>query len=78
MTKKRWLITGISTGFGRVMAEQLLAKGDDVAGTVRDLAAVEGLKAQYGGRLWLAQLDLTTHGVDPRRGRSCVVRVWPH
>lgn len=56
---KRWMITGISTGFGRVMAEQLLAKGDMVAGTVRDRSTVDALKAQYGDRLWVAELDLT-------------------
>lgn len=72
MTKKRWLITGISTGFGRVMAEQLLARGDDVAGTVRDLAAVAGLKAQYGDRLWLVELDLTTTASI----RGVVDRAW--
>lgn len=72
MTKKRWLITGISTGFGLVMAEQLLAKGDDVAGTVRDLSAVAELKAQYGDRLWLAELDLT----NTASIRGVVDRAW--
>ncbi len=72
MTKKRWLITGISTGFGRVMAEKLLAQGDDVAGTVRDLSTVEPLKAQYGDRLWVAELDLT-HTMSIR---GVVDRAW--
>lgn len=56
---KTWFITGISSGFGRLMAEKLLAAGDRVAGTLRDLSAAEDLKAQYGDRLWLAALDLT-------------------
>src|ERR1700761_2619701 len=59
MTNRTWLITGISTGFGRGMAERLLARGDRVAGTVRDLAAVEDLRQRYGDRLWTARLDLT-------------------
>jgi NAD(P)-dependent dehydrogenase (short-subunit alcohol dehydrogenase family) len=37
MPQRNWLITGVSSGFGRIMTEQLLARGDRVAGTVRDL-----------------------------------------
>lgn len=59
MTQGIWLITGISSGFGRHMSEQLLARGERVAGTVRKLAAVDDLKARYGDQLWLAQLDVT-------------------
>jgi len=59
MTQHTWLITGISSGFGRHMSEQLLARGERVAGTVRKLAAVDDLKARYGDQLWLAQLDVT-------------------
>jgi NAD(P)-dependent dehydrogenase (short-subunit alcohol dehydrogenase family) len=59
MTNRTWLITGISSGFGRRMAERLLERGDQVAGTVRDLATVADLQQRYGGRLWAARLDLT-------------------
>ncbi|MFI4933738.1 MAG: oxidoreductase [Caulobacterales bacterium] len=41
-----WLITGVSGGLGRALAEGALARGDAVAGTVRkgaDLAAFEAL-----------------------------------
>ncbi len=38
-----WLITGVSSGFGRALAEAVLAKGGHVAGTVRNEAA----KAEY-------------------------------
>lgn len=31
-----WLITGISSGFGREMTQQLLAKGNTVIGTIRN------------------------------------------
>lgn len=54
-----WLITGISSGFGREMAEQLLARGDRVAGTVRKLDTVGDLREKYGDLLWTAQLDVT-------------------
>jgi NAD(P)-dependent dehydrogenase (short-subunit alcohol dehydrogenase family) len=59
MSHRDWLITGVSSGFGRIMTEQLLARGDRVAGTVRDLAAMNDLQARYGERLWLAELDLS-------------------
>lgn len=59
MTERTWMITGISSGFGRLMTERLLARGDRVAGTVRTLGAVDDLKARYGDRLWLTKLDMT-------------------
>jgi NAD(P)-dependent dehydrogenase (short-subunit alcohol dehydrogenase family) len=59
MTQRTWLITGINSGFGRHMAEQLLARGDRVAGTVRKLDSVNDLKEKYGDLLWLDQLDMT-------------------
>lgn len=56
--QRTWLITGISSGFGRIMAEQLLARGDRVAGTVRTLSSVADLQARYPEHLWLAELDV--------------------
>ena len=56
---KTWFITGISTGFGRHLSEQLLARGDRVAGTIRKSGAADDLKAEYGDRLWTAHLDVT-------------------
>lgn len=56
---RTWFITGISTGLGRVMAEKLLAAGERVAGTLRNLAVADDLKERYGDQLWLASLDLT-------------------
>ncbi|WP_372342332.1 SDR family NAD(P)-dependent oxidoreductase [Streptomyces sp. KL109B] len=40
----------------------MLATGDRVVGTLRDLSAADDLKAQDGDRLWLAALDLTHIG----------------
>jgi NAD(P)-dependent dehydrogenase (short-subunit alcohol dehydrogenase family) len=54
-----WLITGTSSGFGRILTERLLARGDKVAATLRRTASLDDLKAQYGDRLWIASLDLT-------------------
>jgi NAD(P)-dependent dehydrogenase (short-subunit alcohol dehydrogenase family) len=59
MTQKTWFITGINSGFGRHMSEQVLERGDTVAGTVRKLDAVADLEDAYPDRLWLAHLDVT-------------------
>jgi NAD(P)-dependent dehydrogenase (short-subunit alcohol dehydrogenase family) len=59
MATQTWLITGVSSGFGRHMTEQLLARGDRVVGTVRKMDALSDLKAKYEDRLWLANLDVT-------------------
>jgi NAD(P)-dependent dehydrogenase (short-subunit alcohol dehydrogenase family) len=59
MSQRTWFITGISSGFGRYLTEQLLERGDQVAGTARKLEAVNDLKTQYGDQLWLASLDVT-------------------
>lgn len=56
---QNWFITGITSGFGRIMAEKLLARGDRVAGTYRREGKLDELKAQYGDQLWLASLDIT-------------------
>ena len=59
MAHRTWFVTGVSSGFGRIMTEQLLAEGDRVAGTVRKMDAMSDLKARYNDRLWLAHLDMT-------------------
>jgi NAD(P)-dependent dehydrogenase (short-subunit alcohol dehydrogenase family) len=56
---RTWLITGVNSGFGRHMTEQLLARGDRVAGTVRKIDAMNDLKTKYRDLLWLAHLDVT-------------------
>ncbi|MGP4689294.1 SDR family oxidoreductase [Agrobacterium pusense] len=59
MIERTWLITGISSGLGRTMAEELLARGERVAGTYRKAGSLAELKARFGDRLWLAELDVT-------------------
>jgi hypothetical protein len=59
MTQRTWFVAGINTGFGRLMTEQLLSRGDRVAGTVRKATSVDDLKARHGDRIWVAHLDVT-------------------
>lgn len=59
MRPRTWLITGISSGLGRSLTEQLLARGERVAGTVRKPGAADDLAARYGGLLRVSRLDVT-------------------
>jgi NAD(P)-dependent dehydrogenase (short-subunit alcohol dehydrogenase family) len=54
-----WFITGTSSGFGRLLTEQLLARGDRVAATLRRPEALDDLRAANGDRLWVGRLDVT-------------------
>lgn len=59
MTQRTWLITGVNSGFGREMTEQLLRRGDRVAGTTRKPGSVDEIAAKYGNLFWTKQLDVT-------------------
>ncbi|WPP01142.1 SDR family oxidoreductase [Pseudomonas sp. HR96] len=61
-----WLITGSSSGIGLALVEQLLARGDRVAATLRRPDALNELQARYGQQLWLGQLDVTDPGAVRR------------
>jgi NAD(P)-dependent dehydrogenase (short-subunit alcohol dehydrogenase family) len=69
---KTWFITGTSSGFGRIMTEKLLARGDRVAATLRKVEMLDDLKAQYGDQLWTASLDVT----DTQAVRETVERAF--
>jgi NAD(P)-dependent dehydrogenase (short-subunit alcohol dehydrogenase family) len=57
---KTWLITGISSGFGKALTKQLLAKGDTVVGTVRtEKNDIKELAKQYPDTLDVQHLDVT-------------------
>jgi len=71
-TPKTWFITGTSSGLGRSMTEQLLARGDRVAATLRRPERLDDLQARYGDRLWIAPLDVT----DAAMVRAIVERAF--
>jgi len=56
---KTWLITGASSGLGRLMCESLLARGDRVVASVRRENALDDMRAQYGDNLRLIVLDIS-------------------
>lgn len=59
MENKTWLITGVSSGFGHAMTEQLLRAGKTVIGTVRNAAKVQDLVEKYPTTFVSRQLDVT-------------------
>jgi len=59
MTQRTWLITGVSSGFGRHLTEQLLARGDRVVGTVRNTDTVADLVTSYPDLFRAEVLDVT-------------------
>lgn len=56
---KTWLITGASSGLGRLMCQSLLDRGDRVVASVRREAALEDMRVQYGDNLQVMVLDIS-------------------
>ena len=54
-----WFITGASTGFGRLLAEEVLRRGERAIATARDVAKVEDLEQKYPGHARALALDVT-------------------
>lgn len=61
MSQKTWFITGCSTGFGRILAEMLLEKGDRVIASARKLESLSELNQKSTGKnqLLTYALDVT-------------------
>ncbi|OLE28827.1 MAG: short-chain dehydrogenase/reductase [Catenulispora sp. 13_1_20CM_3_70_7] len=59
------LITGVSSGLGRAIADRALAAGHRVVGTVRRPEAVEEFEAQGPGRAFARVLDITDEQAVP-------------
>jgi NAD(P)-dependent dehydrogenase (short-subunit alcohol dehydrogenase family) len=71
---RTWLITGVSSGFGRALAEEALEKGDRVAGTVRTEVARGKFEQLAPGRSLGVLLDVTDRAAI---GRAAVeVEEW--
>jgi len=70
VTAQNWLITGVSSGFGRELATQLLGRGDTVVGTVRRPDSVADLADKYPDTFHRELLDVT----DPAAVRDVADR----
>jgi short-subunit dehydrogenase len=59
---KVWFITGASTGFGRLLAEEILKSGGRVIATARKLDKIADLEKEYPQRAKALALDVTDPG----------------
>ena len=59
MAGRKWLITGISSGFGQEISRQVLAEGDLVFGTIRNERKIELLAKAYPDTLIYRNLEIT-------------------
>ncbi|MGA2169972.1 MAG: SDR family NAD(P)-dependent oxidoreductase [Terracidiphilus sp.] len=59
MPQRTWFITGVSSGFGRQLTDQLLERGDSVVGIVRDTGKVADLIDRYPRAFHAEVLDVT-------------------
>ncbi len=70
-----WFVTGCSSGFGRSLAERVLASGDRLVATARDVASVADLATLAPDAVRTFALDVA----DPARIRAVVAeaaQVW--
>ena len=59
---KVWFVTGASSGFGRSIVEEVIARGDRVVATARDPRTLHELVARAPERVHAVQLDVTKSG----------------
>ncbi len=71
---KTIFITGASRGFGKLWAEALLKRGDKVAASARNIAALDDLVATYGDNILPVQLDVN----DRNAVNKAVAQVKEH
>ena len=67
---RTWFITGASTGFGRVLAEEVLKAGCKVVATARNRDKVADLEAKYPQTAKAIALDALTGISCGGRGRQ--------
>jgi NAD(P)-dependent dehydrogenase (short-subunit alcohol dehydrogenase family) len=56
---KVWFVTGASSGFGRAIVEEALARGERVVATARDTRSLADLAAKAPERVHVVRLDVT-------------------
>ena len=59
MKQKVWLITGISSGLGKAIAQAVIEKGDFLIGTFRNQREVDIFNTQHKDEAFALKLDIT-------------------
>lgn len=72
--KRVWFITGCSSGFGRALAERVLAQGDRVVVTARRIAQIEDLAYHHPQSVMALTLDVT----DPAQVAASIAQAEKH
>ncbi|OYQ43551.1 short-chain dehydrogenase/reductase [Flavobacterium cyanobacteriorum] len=74
MEKKVWFITGISSGLGKCIAEEVMEQGGIVAGTFRDRAQAEEFTKANQGKGYGIVLDITRPEETDKAVAECMAR----
>ncbi len=74
---KVWFLTGCSTGFGRILAQKLLDRGDKVVATARRLGDLASISDAGEDQLLTAQLDVT-RGAEIRSAVAAARKRFGH
>jgi short-subunit dehydrogenase len=77
MSKKTFLITGVSQGLARAFAKAALVAGHRVAGTVRDRRAGDDFEAMALGRAKAVMLDVTNFAAAGPAVQALEAELWP-
>ena len=72
---KVWFITGASSGFGRELAEQVLAAGAAVVATARNPEQIADLQGKYPETALAVKLDVTDQGSVDAAVSAALARV---
>ncbi|MBC8151424.1 MAG: SDR family NAD(P)-dependent oxidoreductase [Bacteroidetes bacterium] len=59
MAQKKWFITGISTGLGKALADEVMEAGDFVIGTLRTQEQVDDFNKTHKDSAYAIRLDVT-------------------
>lgn len=59
--KKVWLITGSSKGLGKSLAQEVLAKGDQLVATARNTDHLKDLSEKFPSQVLILPLDVNDH-----------------
>jgi acetolactate synthase-1/2/3 large subunit len=74
MKNRVWLITGCATGFGALLAQAVLDRGEQVAATDKDLSALDHLRTDDPARLLAAELNVADEASVERGIRAVYER----